>query len=257
MIPFFRYTKPIWNLNLNQKSNNLFELNDVPAELSSFIDKNINYDNDGLIKLDISYQLWSNGYIVKNNNEPFTIDQSDISLNDNYKLLARFSKKRWLFATWVLRILELNNPYNETLALINNLSVKKLDSSNLRKELKQRIEKKWDKFRLSVNISNSLVSVIIPTLNRYNHLKKVLHDLEKQSYKNFEVIIIDQSDSYNEKFYKGWDLKIKYFKQNEKALWLARNNAIKASTGSFILLTEDDVRFKKLYLKSLKSNRLF
>ena len=141
MIPFFRYTKPIWNLNLNQKSNNLFELNDVPAELSSFIDKNINYDNDGLIKLDISYQLWSNGYIVKNNNEPFTIDQSDISLNDNYKLLARFSKKRWLFATWVLRILELNNPYNETLALINNLSVKKLDSSNLRKELKQRIEK--------------------------------------------------------------------------------------------------------------------
>ena len=76
----------------------------------------------------------------------------------------------------------------------------------------------------------------------------VLHDLEKQSYKNFEVIIIDQSDSYNEKFYRGWDLKIKFFKQNEKALWLARNNAIKASAGNFILLTEDDVRFKKNFI---------
>ena len=41
MIPFFRYTRPIWNLNLNQKSNNLFKLNDFPTELSPFIDKNI------------------------------------------------------------------------------------------------------------------------------------------------------------------------------------------------------------------------
>jgi len=81
-----------------------------------------------------------------------------------------------------------------------------------------------------------LVSVIIPTLNRYQYLKDVLSDLEQQDYINIEVIVIDQSSPFNELFYKDFnlDLTVKY--QEERALWLARNTAVEMSKGDYILL---------------------
>ena len=72
-----------------------------------------------------------------------------------------------------------------------------------------------------------MVSVVIPTLNRYTYLKDVLEDLEKQDYENFEVIIVDQSEPFQKEFYDQFDLNIHLIYQEEKALWLARNTAIK------------------------------
>ena len=45
-----------------------------------------------------------------------------------------------------------------------------------------------------------MVSVVIPTLNRYTYLKDVLEDLEKQDYENFEVIVVDQSEPFQKNF---------------------------------------------------------
>ena len=60
-------------------------------------------------------------------------------------------------------------------------------------------------------------------------------------YKNFELIICDQTDIIQEEFYEGWSLNIKLIKQKEKALWLARNKSIQMADGEIIILTEDDV----------------
>ena len=38
-----------------------------------------------------------------------------------------------------------------------------------------------------------LVSLIMPTLNRYNDIYLLMESLEKQTYKNFELIIVDQN----------------------------------------------------------------
>src|SRR5690606_14889305 len=89
---------------------------------------------------------------------------------------------------------------------------------------------------------NPKISVIIPTLNRYDHLKHILQDFENQEYSNFEVVVIDQSDDYNPDFYTDFKLDIKLIRQEEKALWLARNTGIKKASGAFIALSEDDVR---------------
>ena len=86
------------------------------------------------------------------------------------------------------------------------------------------------------------VSIVIPTLNRYEYLKDVLEDLEKQEYKNFEVIIVDQSNPYQEDFYKKFNLDIQLIQQTERALWLARNHAIEVSKGKYLLLFDDDSR---------------
>src|SRR5690606_21009223 len=87
---------------------------------------------------------------------------------------------------------------------------------------------------------NPKISVIIPTLNRYKYLKDVMLDLEKQTYKNFEVIVVDQTEPFQEEFYKNWNLNLIYWHQKEKALWKARNEAIEKATGEYILLYDDD-----------------
>ena len=100
-----------------------------------------------------------------------------------------------------------------------------------------------ESFNSKLIFSKPLVSVIIPTLNRYENLKNVLNDLKNQDYKNFEIIIVDQSDNFDGKLFSNSPMDIKYLRQKEKALWLARNQAVKKSKGDFILLSEDDVRF--------------
>ena len=96
--------------------------------------------------------------------------------------------------------------------------------------------------------ANPKVSVIIPTLNRYEYLKDVLKDLENQDYKNFDVIVIDQSDPFQKKFYENFALDIKLHQQKEKALWLARNHAVELSDSDYLLLFDDDSRVKSNWI---------
>src|SRR5690606_19845660 len=81
-------------------------------------------------------------------------------------------------------------------------------------------------------------------------LKNVFKDLEQQTYKNFEVIVVDQSDEFDEYIYKGLNLNIKFWHQKEKALCKARNEAIKATKGEFILMSEDDIRIPKYLIEN-------
>jgi len=87
-----------------------------------------------------------------------------------------------------------------------------------------------------------LVAVIIPTLNRYIYLKDVLLDLEKQDYKNVEIIVVDQSDNFDQAFYLQFSLSIKLIRQTEKKLWTARNNAVKYTKAELLLFFDDDSR---------------
>ncbi len=100
----------------------------------------------------------------------------------------------------------------------------------------------WATFKSALVSENPLVSIVIPTLNRYEYLKDVLEDLEKQEYQNFEVIIVDQSNPFQKDFYNVFNLDIQLVQQTERALWLARNHAIEISKGEYILLFDDDSR---------------
>jgi GT2 family glycosyltransferase len=72
----------------------------------------------------------------------------------------------------------------------------------------------------------------------------VLNDLERQTYSHFEVIIVDQSEPFQEVFYQIRKLQLRVWYQEEKALWKARNEAILAAKGSLILLYDDDSRIE-------------
>ena len=91
-------------------------------------------------------------------------------------------------------------------------------------------------YKAQILITKPLVSIIIPTLNRYEVLKNALTDLSNQDYKNFEVIIVDQSEPFDEQFYETFNINITLIRQKNRYLWKARNSAIKTAKGEYILL---------------------
>ena len=89
-----------------------------------------------------------------------------------------------------------------------------------------------------------LVSVILTTYNRFNLFLKAYQSILDQSYKNLEIIIID--DCSTEKEYKNiklsiFDNRTSIIKhKRNKGLASARNTGIKNSKGSFISFCDDD-----------------
>jgi len=91
---------------------------------------------------------------------------------------------------------------------------------------------------------NHLISICIPAYKRIDYLKRLLRSIEIQKFKDFEVIISDDSNDHSVeellKEFKG-RFEIKYFK-NEKALGTPANwnNAISKAAGEWIKLMHDD-----------------
>lgn len=93
--------------------------------------------------------------------------------------------------------------------------------------------------------NNPLVSVVIPTHNRREMAKRLLKSVFSSTYKNLEIIVVDDasSDNTNEflkkSFSKNTSLKII---KNKKNLYTAgsRNVGLKQAKGDLIFFIDDD-----------------
>ena len=241
---FLKYLQPTHYFQLRR--NNGTTIFPDPEKLPLEIYKQLELDNrfqtrEGALA-DLSWQAIQKGFI--GNIQPYEPSTS-ISIQDNYSFAHKYFHSAWVFYVLVLRLISLKNPFRE---IKGWMSGRKIKRSIL---IDQPIEYAgWEHFDSELILSAPKVSVIIPTLNRYEYLKDVLYDLEKQDYKNFETIVIDQSEPFNEGFYKGFDLELRFEYQEEKALWLARNKAIKKAKGSFLLFFDDDSRVKQDWISS-------
>jgi glycosyltransferase involved in cell wall biosynthesis len=88
-----------------------------------------------------------------------------------------------------------------------------------------------------------LVSVIIPTFKRAPFLKYALESLKKQSYKNFEIIVVfkpggDQTEKLLEQY--RFSLPIKIIKQHSGFVTKAYNLGLSKADGEIILFLDDD-----------------
>lgn len=90
---------------------------------------------------------------------------------------------------------------------------------------------------------NPLISVIIPTYNRENIIVNTINSVLKQTYSNFELLIIDDAstDNTEQKINEIKDKRIKYIKlpTNTKGT-KPRNVGIKLSQGDFIAFLDSD-----------------
>lgn len=99
-------------------------------------------------------------------------------------------------------------------------------------------------------------SLVIGTLNRLEAIKSCLQSISEQTYSDYEVIIIDQSEGIEtEEYIKTInDNRIIYRHVKFKGLSKARNEALKFATGDFFCLMDDDAYYDKNYLEEANKN---
>lgn len=236
LFQLLKYLQPTHYFQLYRKDgSSIFPIVEkLPKEIIAQLDPDPNFKSEIGKEYDLSWQAVQKGYI--GNAETYRFFQK-VPLCDEYRFLRKYFHSVWVFYVLVLRLIWFKNPFSEISAWRKSRDAKKSDY--IKNPIKY---PEWENFRSSLITEKPMVSVVIPTLNRYEYLKDVLEDLEKQDYKNFEVIIVDQSTPLQEAFYQDYDLNILLIYQEEKALWLARNEAIKKSKGEYILLFDDDSR---------------
>lgn len=87
------------------------------------------------------------------------------------------------------------------------------------------------------------ITVIIPTKNRKESLKKILDSLVKQKFTNFEIIVSDgNSTDGSREMLKKYQNKLKIsLADGEGGLVQAMNNACLKAKGEIIVRTDDDI----------------
>ena len=88
------------------------------------------------------------------------------------------------------------------------------------------------------------VSVVIPTYNRAELLKRAIESVLGQTYQDFELIVVDDASMDNtEEMMKDFsDERIRYIrlKQNSGTSAVPRNTGIKSAKGEYIACHDDD-----------------
>jgi len=88
-----------------------------------------------------------------------------------------------------------------------------------------------------------LVSVVIPTFNRVQLLSETLESILNQTFRNFEIIIVDNmSEDGTEAYIKGLDDPyIRYFRnENNGVIAVNRNYGIRQARGTYVAFCDDD-----------------
>lgn len=110
---------------------------------------------------------------------------------------------------------------------------------------------------------NELISVIIPIYNMEKYLKKCVWSVINQSYKNIEILLIDDGSKDNspqicDEFLQI-DERIKVFHKKNGGLSDAKNYGIKKATGDYITFVDADDwiesnMYEEMLLKMKKEN---
>jgi len=102
-------------------------------------------------------------------------------------------------------------------------------------------------------MDDRFISVIIPTAGRIQDLKRLLSSLNAQTYKNFEVVIVNKGpincvSEALKKFNKKMRIKLL---REDQGLTASLNLGIAESEGSIIVRTDDDVYPLSTWLEEL------
>jgi len=90
---------------------------------------------------------------------------------------------------------------------------------------------------------NPLVSIIIPTYNRAEDLKRALQSVLEQTFTDWEIVVVDNHsvDDTNSLIKSFNNRKIKLFKiHNEGIIATSRNLGLKHALGEYIAFLDSD-----------------
>ena len=95
-----------------------------------------------------------------------------------------------------------------------------------------------------INDDDLLISVIIPVYNAENYLEQCLNSIKNQTYKNFEVIIVNDGSKDNTevicKRFSEDDSRFRYFTKSNGGVSSARNFGLDNANGHYITFIDGD-----------------
>jgi GT2 family glycosyltransferase len=253
---FIRYAQPGWKFNVLPKaktfSTYLFHPQwlPLPGGFQEPIDER--FETEAARYADVGYRAWNRGIMQETTAETAAkiMALPKPSLKDEYRFIFKYWGRHWATYALLRRIFSFHNPFAEITAYSKVSDTVRLNAYGNPVD-----QNPYHQFDSPLVKAQPKISVIIPTLNRYQYLRDVMLDLEKQDYTNFDVIVVDQSEPFNEAFYKEFKLNMKAFHQKEKLLWTARNRAVRESDADYLLFFDDDSRVEPdwitQHLKSL------
>lgn len=236
---FIRYTQPAWQFNIEPELSGSFASCNISEDNFNESDADNRYTTKSAQIADMGYMQWNKGVLLQSTNGEIEKLKRlpEPTLKDEYTFIRKYWGNGWATFALLMRLCTFKNPVKEISNYLKTVNVKRAVRFQEHGILQQ-----YEDFLSALIGEKPLVAIIIPTLNRYEYLKDVLRDLEKQVYKNFEVIVVDQSDNFNADFYKSFQLNLKVIEQKEKLLWTARNNAVKSTQADYLLFFDDDSR---------------
>ncbi len=93
-------------------------------------------------------------------------------------------------------------------------------------------------------MNTPLISIIVPIYNVKNFLPDCLKSLKAQTYKNLEILLIDDGSTDGStilaKAYTSLDSRAKYFRKKNGGLSSARNLGLKKASGDYIFFLDSD-----------------
>lgn len=104
-------------------------------------------------------------------------------------------------------------------------------------------------------MEKGLVSVVIPAYNVEKYLEKCVCSLLKQTYKNYEIIIIDDGSTDKtfevSKMLELRNSKVKAFHQENQGVSVARNQGMQYASGNYYLFVDADDYVSQKYVEAL------
>lgn len=107
-------------------------------------------------------------------------------------------------------------------------------------------------------MKKELISVIVPIYNVEKYLSKCINSILEQTYKNLEIILIDDgSDDSSPQIcdkYSKKDKRIKVIHKENKGVSSSRNKGLELSTGKYIVFVDSDDYIDKQMIEKLYNN---
>jgi glycosyltransferase involved in cell wall biosynthesis len=159
---------------------------------------------------------------------PVTTQVGVVTLADEWVFARKFYSAKWL--GWIL--LNHGNTIQNLRAAYNTRNIKRYSIKPCIHE-SNRIK----------GTSPETVSVLAPTLKRYEYLIRELEQLEQQTILPLEVLITDQTPAEERQILdttKYPDLTVRYFIQSETGQCIAWNKLLEEAKGEYVLFLGDD-----------------
>ena len=98
-------------------------------------------------------------------------------------------------------------------------------------------------------------SIIVPVYNVEEYLEECLESIQKQTYTDIEVILVNDGSTDGSKeiceSYCQMDSRFKLINQENKGQSAARNNGVSVSTGEYITFVDSDDVISSKYVEIL------